>query len=165
MNKRNLISLLVIFFAPIVLWGQSVSGVVSDGDKPLAGANLVVDGTDLGGVSLNDGSYRIELPGGSGRYSITASFIGYSPETQVVRVGEMESVGVDFVLTVDALTMSALEVLASRADEKTPVAYTTVSKADMEVRLGSQDIPMALNTTPSVYELNKVVEQGMLVLM
>ena len=47
--------------------------------------------------------------------------------------------------------MSALEVLASRADEKTPVAYTTVSKEEMEFRLGSQDVPMALNTTPSVY--------------
>ena len=47
--------------------------------------------------------------------------------------------------------MSGLEVLASRADEKTPVAYTNISKAEMEVRLGSQEIPMALNTTPSVY--------------
>ena len=47
--------------------------------------------------------------------------------------------------------MSGLEVLASRADEKTPVAYTNVTKAEMEFRLGSQDIPMALNTTPSVY--------------
>ena len=51
----------------------------------------------------------------------------------------------------DVLAMSALEVLASRADEKTPVAYTTIDKAEMEVRLGSQDIPMALNMTPSVY--------------
>jgi outer membrane cobalamin receptor len=47
--------------------------------------------------------------------------------------------------------MSALEVLASRAGEKTPVAHTTVEKADMEFRLGSQDLPMALNLTPSVY--------------
>jgi len=47
--------------------------------------------------------------------------------------------------------MSALEVLASRAGEKTPVAHTTVGKAEMEFRLGSQDIPMALSTTPSVY--------------
>ena len=77
MNKRNLISSLVIFLAPIILWGQSVSGVVSDGDKPLVGANVVVDGTDLGAMSLNDGSYRIELEGGSGDYSIIASFIGY----------------------------------------------------------------------------------------
>ena len=49
------------------------------------------------------------------------------------------------------IQLSALEVLASRADENTPVAYTTVTKADMEFRLGSQDIPMSLNTTPSVY--------------
>ena len=44
-----------------------------------------------------------------------------------------------------------LKFLASRADEKTPVAYTTVDKEEMEFRLGSQDVPMALNTTPSVY--------------
>ena len=35
---------------------------------------------------------------------------------------------------------------------KTPVAYTTVSKEEMEIRLGSQDIPMSLNMTPSVYD-------------
>ena len=47
--------------------------------------------------------------------------------------------------------MTGLEVIASRADERTPVAYTTVTAEDMEARLGSQDRPMALNTTPSVY--------------
>ena len=150
MNKRNLISSLVMFLAPIILWGQSVSGIVSDGDKPLVGANIVVDGTDLGATSSDDGSYIIVLEGGTGTYSITASYIGYSSVSREIVVGE-ENVGVDFTLVIDALAMSALEVLASRADEKTPVAYTTVSKADMEVRLGSQDIPMALNTTPSVY--------------
>ena len=42
--------------------------------------------------------------------------------------------------------------------ETTPVAYTNVSKEEMEIRLGSQDIPLILNTTPSVYLLvNKVV--------
>jgi len=41
--------------------------------------------------------------------------------------------------------------LASRADETTPVAYTNVDKEELEFRLGSQDVPMALNTTPSVY--------------
>ena len=76
MNKRNLISSLLIFFAPIVLWGQSVSGVVSDGDKPLAEANIVVEGTDLGATSADDGSYIVVLEGGSGTYTITASFIG-----------------------------------------------------------------------------------------
>ena len=61
--------------------------------------------------------------------------------------------------------MTALEVLASRADEKTPVAYTTVTKEEMEIRLGSQDIPMSLNMTPSVYATAKVEVRAMLVLM
>jgi hypothetical protein len=58
---------------------------------------------------------------------------------------------VNFRLSASSIEMSGLEVLASRAGEKTPVAYTTVTKAEMEARLGSQDIPMSLNTTPSVY--------------
>ena len=55
------------------------------------------------------------------------------------------------VMPSSVLEMSGLEVLASRAGENTPVAYSNVSKADMEFRLGSQDIPLALNATPSVY--------------
>jgi outer membrane cobalamin receptor len=61
------------------------------------------------------------------------------------------SSSINFSLEPSLIQMSGLEVLASRADEKTPVAYTNISKAEMDVRLGSQEIPMALNTTPSVY--------------
>ena len=148
MNKRNLISSLLVFLMPIFLVGQSVVGVVSDGDKPLVGANVIVEGTNLGTVSVVDGFYSIDLPAGD--YDVTASFIGYSSVTNMVTVDSSEVV-VDFSLEIDAIAMSDIEVLASRADEKTPVAYTTIDKAEMEVRLGSQDIPMILNTTPSVY--------------
>jgi hypothetical protein len=61
------------------------------------------------------------------------------------------SVTVNFSLSSGAIELSGLEVLASRATRNTPVAYTNVDKEEMELRLGSQDIPMALNTTPSVY--------------
>ena len=144
-NKRNLITLLMMMTG---LFAQSISGVVG-GENPLQGANVVVVGTELGSVSNGEGSYLIkDVPAGT--YDITASFIGYSSKTISVVVGEGDAV-VDFTLKVDAVSMSALEVLASRADETTPVAYTTINKAEMEVRLGSQDIPMILNTTPSVY--------------
>ena len=66
------------------------------------------------------------------------------------RQGDIVS-SLSFALATDVVALSALEVLASRADETTPVAYTNVSKEEMEIRLGSQDIPMILNTTPSVY--------------
>ncbi len=148
MNKRNLLSALLVFLTPIVIFGQSISGTISGDGKPLVGANIVVEGSQLGTVSAVDGSFSVAVP--AGEHSVVASFIGYSPVTQVVVVDSSDVV-VDFSLEIDAIAMTSLEVLASRADETTPVAYTTVDKAEMEIRLGSQDIPMILNTTPSVY--------------
>jgi iron complex outermembrane recepter protein len=148
MKKRNLLSWLLVAFMPIFLVGQSVVGVVSGEGKPLVGANVVIQGTNLGTVSDDDGFYSIDVPVGD--YNVIASFIGYSSVTNAVTVDSSDVVA-DFTLVIDAIAMSSLEVLASRADETTPVAYTNVSKAEMEIRLGSQDIPMILNTTPSVY--------------
>jgi hypothetical protein len=133
---------------PMFIYGQSVSGTVADEKgNPLAGANVVVEGTDLGAASLEDGTYSISI--GEGSYTLTASVIGYKLSTASVDVSG--DVTLDFSLAISAVEMSALEVLASRAGIKTPVAYTTVEKADIEFRLGSQDLPMALNLTPSVY--------------
>ena len=131
------------------LFAQTIVGVVNSGNEPLAGANVAVEGTDKGGVTDNSGKYTIDV-GAEGTFTLTASFIGYSSVTSDVTVGDIVGT-LNFDLEEDVLTMSALEVLASRADETTPVAYTTIDKAEMEVRLGSQDIPMILNTTPSVY--------------
>jgi len=149
MNKRNLTSLLLTFLTPIFIYGQSIVGVVNSEGKPLTGANIVVEGTDKGGVTDESGKYTIDV-GAEGDYTLTASYIGHSSITNSVKVGDIVGT-LNFTLEVNALTMSDIEVLASRADEKTPVAYTTIDKAEMEVRLGSQDIPMALNMTPSVY--------------
>ena len=82
MNKRNLISLVATILMPMFLFGQevvteekvsmSVSGVVaSESGDPLAGANVVVEGTEMGAASSEDGSYSIKLDVGS--YTITAS--------------------------------------------------------------------------------------------
>ncbi len=146
MNIRNLIASVFMITG---LFAQSVVGVVTDvNSNPLSGANVVVEGSDLGAVAGETGSFSIKVD--SGTYTVTVTFIGYSSQSQEVVVGE-EDVKVDFALAVDAITLTDVEVLASRASEKTPVAYTTVGKEEMELRLGSQDIPMALNTTPSVY--------------
>ncbi len=149
MKNRNLISTLAVFFMPIVLWGQSVTGTVTDAEtsEPLVGANVVVQGTDVGAATDETGTYSVSV--GAGTYTVAASVIGYETSTKTVEVSG--DVTLDFGLSVSAVELSALEVLASRADEKTPVAYTTVTKADMAFRLGSQDIPMSLNLTPSVY--------------
>jgi len=146
MNIRNL---MVSFLLMTGLFAQSIHGVVLDTDsKPLEGANVVVVGTTYGAVSNETGIAHIDIPAGT--YDVTASFIGYSSVTKSVVVGE-EMATLNFVLEQDFVALSDVEVLASRASEKTPVAFTNVTKEEFETRLGSQDIPMILNTTPSVY--------------
>jgi hypothetical protein len=145
---------------PIFLFGQeavieekvetSIGGVVSDeSNNPIIGANVIVVGTDLGSAADADGYYSIDLEAGS--YTLTASAIGYESQSSEVSIKEGDAGITNFVLVMSAIEMSALEVLASRAGEKTPVAHSTVDKAEMEFRLGSQDLPMTLNLTPSVY--------------
>ena len=146
MNYRNLITSLLVFGT---ISAQSVVGVVNGKEGPLAGANVVVEGTGKGGVTDESGTYTIDV-GAPGTYDITVSFIGYSPSTIAVEVEDIVAT-CNFLLDVDVVALSALEVLASRADESTPVAYTTVGKVEMEMRLGSQDLPMAMNMSPSVY--------------
>ena len=149
MNKNNLISVFLTMMMPMFLYGQVVGTVTDTESNPLIGADVVVQGTDLGSSADVDGAYSIDLE--TGTYTLTASSIGYASLSVEVEVVEGTASTVDFTLSISAIEMSALEVLASRADEKTPVAYTTVSKEEIEFRLGSQDLPMALNTTPSVY--------------
>ena len=147
MNIRNLI---VSFMITTGLFAQSVMGTVYDSNsRPLEGANVVLVGTDLGDTANEAGAYAmLSVPAGT--YDLTASFIGYSPVTKTIVVGD-EGVMTHFILEVGGLALSDVEVLASRASDKTPVAYTNVTKEEFETRLGSQDIPMILNTTPSVY--------------
>ena len=148
---RKFSHVLVLILLPVFVMAQhTVSGTVTDaatGDA-LPGANVVVVGTNMGAAASADGSFSISnVPAGS--YTITASVIGYADDSRSVNVSGDATV--NFSLETSALELSALEVLASRAGEKTPVAYTNITKAEVEARLGSQDIPMILNTTPSVY--------------
>jgi len=147
MNRyTRIVASTFIFSITSILFAQvTISGTVTDastGDA-LDGANIVVEGTELGAAADAYGAFTInDVPDGA---TISASMIGYEDASaDAARI-------VNFALTSTTIEMSSLEVLASRAGKKTPVAYTNISKADMEVRLGSQDIPMALNTTPSVY--------------
>ncbi len=143
---KRILTFLMVLSLPLALMAQlNVSGTVTDAEtgNALAGANVVVEGTTLGAAADADGAFTIN--GVADGASVTASMIGYEDLTLTA------AANLNFELTQGAIKLSALEVLASRADKSTPVAYTNVTKAEMEVRLGSQDIPMALNTTPSVY--------------
>ena len=96
MNKRNLISSVMTILMPMFLFGQvvteekvetSIGGVVSDeSNNPIVGANVIVEGTDLGSAADADGYYSIDL--GAGSHTLTASAIGYESQSSEVSIKE-----------------------------------------------------------------------------
>ena len=58
MNYRNLISVLAMSVG--LVFGQAVTGFVGNGEEPLVGANVTVEGTELGGVTDAEGKFVIE---------------------------------------------------------------------------------------------------------
>lgn len=113
----------------------------------LPSANVYLKGTNIGAATDEKGIYEITAE--KGQYTILCSYIGYETVTEEINLtGNLQ---MDFSLKEHEFTLS-VTVISNRAREReTPVAFSDINKADMETRLGSRDIPMVLNTTPSVY--------------
>ena len=159
--KRTLYYLLAlsIFILPMSVFAANgtISGKVADAKtgEGLPGANVMIVGTNLGAAADMNGNYVIKnVP--PGVYTLKVSYIGYQEQTKEVNVATNKKVTVNFGLVEEIISGATITVLADRAKlRETPVAFTDVRKEEMEARLGSQDIPLVLNTTPSVYATNQ----------
>lgn len=150
MGRFKLIFLLVILSFSLVL-GGTIKGIVKDADtgEPLIGANVLLRGTSMGASSDLDGIFIIpNVPNGD--YQINVLYVGYEKYSTDVTVGNTTG-NLSIELKQMVYSGKGITVLADRATRETPVAYSNVEKKTMEVQLGSRDIPMVLNTTPSVY--------------
>ena len=160
MKQRRFLTLLSTVLLPLLLSAQrgTITGRVTDAETGdgLAGANVLVEGTTLGAAADVIGEFIIGNVS-DGTYTITGMVIGYDDASESVSVPSGGSVNIDFSLIRAPIELSGLKVVASRARHReTPVAFTNIEKADMQMRLGSRDVPMILNTTPGVY----ATEQG-----
>ena len=116
---RKLRMLIALVILPTMMFAQSttakLAGVVADADgNPLVGANVVVEGSNLGAATDELGRYYIlDVP--VGNYDLRAEYIGY---TTVVESGVRTSVGftttVDFNLDVAAVAGQAVTVTRER---------------------------------------------------
>ena len=150
MSKLYSAILIAVFLFTTSMFAQhKISGTVTDaatGEK-LIGANVYLTGTSWGAATDANGEYSITVDAGS--YTITCSYIGYTKIEKEIKVDA--DITVNFTMKEFQFTLS-LEVISDRAkDRETPVAFTNVTKKEMEFSLGSRDIPLVLNTTPSIY--------------
>ncbi len=150
---KNTYQYFLIFFLLVssiaIAQTRTLSGTVTSREtgEALIGANIYLKGTTIGAATEAGGKYSITA--GAGTYTVICSYIGF--ERREVSVDLSENKTLNFQLVETEFTLS-VTVLADRAKEReTPVAYVDIDKEEMEFKLGSQDIPMVLNTTPSVY--------------
>jgi len=134
-------------------WAQStgtLTGIVRDrGGNPLPETNIKVSGSQLtsptGTVADGDGRYSVpSLP--SGRYTVTASFVGFEAVGKTINIESGAEASLDFRLKADVLWGDQIIVSASRGSEKVLDAPASVSVID-----GDQmaDIP-TINVAESV---------------
>jgi len=146
---RYLLLVLLSVLLVSATFAGTITGKVTgkaSGD-PLAGANVYLQGMPVGAATDEGGMYSFEVKDGS--YILICDYVGYAKQT--VSLDVSGAVTYDFAM-VEFLFAKTINVVADRAKEReTPVAFSNVTKERMQHTLGSQDIPLVLNTTPSVY--------------
>jgi outer membrane cobalamin receptor len=143
---------MVAFLMTAVAFSQgTITGTVLDGDggSPLPGASVVVDGTTNGTSTDFDGNFTIEVTESTG--NLVVSYIGYT--NMKVPFSGAGAVG-NITLQPNAEELEGVIVTGVQdiaKDRKTPVAVSTIKFAEIQDKLGSQELPEILNTTPSIY--------------
>ncbi len=135
-------------FTAIGMAQQTVSGKVVDTDgNPIPGVNILVKGTaNAGTISGVSGEYSIQVP--SNDAVLIYRFVGML--TKEVNVEGRSTI--DVTMEAADIGIAEVSILASVAeDRKTPVAVSSIKPIEIEEKLGSQEYPEILKSTPSVY--------------
>jgi iron complex outermembrane recepter protein len=147
-NMKAFLLLAGIFLSLPAISQLNISGKVTDSQgKPLSGANITLKGGFPGAVTNESGEYGIPgLSGGS--YTITATFVGFTPQERHISVNT--DTECDFQLEHSVIMIDEAIVTSSRAGKKDPVALSEISRDELGRSNLSQDIPMLLSATPSL---------------
>jgi len=133
---------MLLIFLPALVFGQAgkLRGIVTDTetDEPLIGANILVEGTELGAATDVNGVYVI-LAVPPGVYTIRATYIGYQTEsTQNIRVFANQTTTQDYSLSTEAIRGEALVVVA----EKPLIQRNTTNTVRMTTEEDIQNLPI-----------------------
>ena len=134
--------LVILAFAQFTLKGT----VKNTAGERLAGANLILNNSFSGTTTNLNGAYQFkDLK--AGNYQLTISYIGYEKTTKVLKITRDQTF--DIELKQDLIQTEEVLVSANRIKDKTPIAFSTVEKSDIQSNNNGQDIPYLLGLTPS----------------
>ncbi len=119
--------------------------VVDKQGEPVIGATVLVPGTSVGTATDIDGHFSLKVANKVTKIEIRS--LGY----KTVSVKPSAKMG-DVVMEPEATLLKDVVVTQSVAKTRlTPVALSQVSAAQIDVKLGNQEFPEILKTTPGVW--------------
>ncbi|MCK9617408.1 MAG: TonB-dependent receptor [Lentimicrobiaceae bacterium] len=149
---RLLLLVTVMCFAVTTTFSQGVlKGSVLDAktNESLIGATIMVIGSSTGTSSGLDGSFSLKVQ--KTEADIIVSYVGYISKTLTVKIKGEVNLG-KIALETNALGLEGVQVISSIAIERqTPVAVSSIKADVIEKKVGNQEFPEILRTTPSVY--------------
>ena len=145
---KHLICLLFLFIS-LVSFGQTVQGTISDeSGKPLE--NVLIEKLNTADNSIiysdQNGRFSIDLNGHSD-VKIRISALGF--EDKIIGVNGSNSAEIAVVLVSTSYLLEGADVIATWADEKTPMSFTHVTEEEIVSENLGQDVPYVLRWTPS----------------
>ena len=131
-----------------------IKGKIVDADAEsfaLMGATVVVEGTTVGTAANLDGTFVLKVQ--QEKVTLVFSYMGYIDETTEVTIpasGERD-LGV-IKLKPNTVGLDEVQISVSYVrDRQTPVAVSTIEPYIIAEKLGNQEYPEILKSTPSVY--------------
>ncbi len=154
MKKHLIHFLLVVALSAFsaVTWAQTtVKGQLVDAEsgEPLVGASVLIEGTSQGSVTDIDGYFKQNAGNNA---VLVFRYVGYKDiKKKITQKGASVNLGVikmaqDEVMLKDVVITSSIAVA-----RKTPVAVSTVDPVFIEEKLGTQELPEILKSTPGVF--------------
>lgn len=121
--------------------------VTNNSGEPLAGAVVRLAGTYHGTQTNSQGHYEFKNLKDADAL-VEVSLIGFSSQQKRVDLSKVSVL--DWVLTEKPFLADEVVITATRAADNSPIAHTTMDKKEIEQQNLGQDLPMLLNSQPSV---------------
>lgn len=144
--------LLAVALLSVVSWafaqGNTMTctgSIIDELGEPIIGATVQAKGTTVAVPTDIDGNFSLKVPANT--KEITITYVGYKPLT----LKAQPSMGT-IKMEPDSQMLQDVVVTQSVArTRETPVAISEVTAGQIEAKLGNQEFPEVLKTTPGVY--------------
>lgn len=136
----------------IALAQQVITGKITDGKHPIAGATILVSGSKIGTSSDVNGNFTLKTEKNDGQLEI--KYIGHAPQS--ITFSNNSVIGTIILVptadqSLEEIVIVGKGVIDIAEGRQTPIAVSTIRQEEIEEKVGAQDITAVLANTPSVY--------------